>query len=190
MLLFTTEPDWVNQMDVILRTAGNPLSLANAIRHEIARLDPSLPVGNIATLNQILAESLSAERFRTWLLASFAVAALLLATLGIAGLLVFNAAQRTQEFGVRIALGATRSDLIGMISRSCVRLSGIGIGLGLAVSIFVTRALSALLYDTSPLDPGTFVVVGSSLLLVALGAAMIPGWRVVHTDPIIALRTE
>ena len=190
MLLFTTEPDWVNQMDVILRTAGNPLLLASGIRHEIAQIDPSLPVGNVETVNQILDESLSAERFRTWLLISFAVAALLLASLGIAGLLAFNAAQRTQEFGVRIALGATRRDLLVMIFRSSMRLSGIGIGVGLAVSIFVTRTLSALLYETSPLDPGTFVAVASSLLLVALGAAMIPGWRVVHTDPIIALRTE
>jgi predicted permease len=190
MLLFTTEPDWVNQMDVIVRTEANPLLLASGIRHEIAQIDPSLPVGNIETVNQILDESLSAERFRAWLLISFAVAALLLASLGIAGLLAFNAAQRKQEFGVRIALGATRRDLLMMIFRSSMRLSGLGIGVGLAISIFVTRTLSALLYDTSPLDPGTFVAVASSLLLVALGAAMIPGWRVVHTDPIIALRAE
>ncbi len=190
MLLFTTEPDWVNQMDVILRTAGNPLLLASVIRHEIAQIDPSLPVGNIETVNQILDESLSAERFRTWLLVSFAVAALLLASLGIAGLLAFNAAQRTQEFGVRIALGATRRDLLVMIFRSSVRLSGIGISIGLAISVFVTRAVSALLYDTNPLDPGIFVAVASILMLVALGAAMFPAWRVVHTDPIVALRAE
>ena len=190
LLLFTTPDDWVNQMNVIVRTAGSPLPLASAMRHEIAQLDPSLPAGKVETLDQILNEGLSAERFRTWLLVSFAVAALLLATLGIAGLLAFNAAQRTQEFGVRIALGATRRDLLMMIFRYCVRLSGVGIGVGLVVSVFVTRSLSALLYATSPLDPVTFVAVASILMLVALGATMIPAWRVVHTDPIIALRAE
>jgi predicted permease len=190
MLLFTTQPDWVNQMDVIVRTAADPLLLANAIRHEITRIDPSLPAGKIETLDQILDESLSAERFRTWLLASFAIAALLLAMLGIAGLLAFNAAQRTQEFGVRIALGASRRDLLALVFRYCLRLSGTGIGVGLAVSIFVTRTLSALLYDTSPLDPGIFLAVALILILVALGAAMFPAWRVARTDPIRALRAE
>ncbi|HSU58745.1 MAG TPA: ABC transporter permease [Bryobacteraceae bacterium] len=190
LLLFTTPDDWVNQMNVIVRTAGNPLSLASAIRHEIGRIDPSLPAGRIETLDQVLDDSLSSERFRTWLLASFAAAALLLAMLGIAGLLAFNAAQRTQEFGVRIALGATRRDLLTLMFRHCLRLSGVGIGVGLAASIFVTRVLSSLLYDTSPLDPGTFVAVASILMLFALGAAVVPAWRVVHTDPIIALRAE
>jgi putative ABC transport system permease protein len=190
MLLFTTPDDWVNEMDVILRTAASPLPLVNSLRHEIAELDPSLAVGDIKTVNQILDESLSPERFRTWLLVSFAGAALLLATLGIAGLLAFNAAQRTQEFGVRIALGATSRDLLVMILRYCVRLSALGIVAGLAASIFVTRAISTLLYDTSPLDPATCIAVTTGLFLVAFGAAAIPGWRVVHTDPIIALRTE
>jgi ABC-type antimicrobial peptide transport system permease subunit len=142
------------------------------------------------TLDQVLNDSLSPERFRTSLLLSFAVAALLLAMLGIAGLLAFNAAQRTQEFGVRIALGATRRDLLTLMFRHCLQLSGIGIGVGLAASVFVTRVLSTLLYDTSPLDPGTFIVVASILIVFALAAAMVPAWRVVHTDPIIALRAE
>ncbi len=190
LLLFTTPDDWVNQMDVIVRIAGNPLSLSSAIRHEITGIDPSLALGKVETLDQVLDQSLSPERFRTWLLASFALAALLLAMLGIVGLLAFNATQRTQEFGVRIALGASRHDLFALVFRHCLQLSGTGIGVGLAISIFVTRALSALLYDTSPLDPGTFVAVAFILMLIALGAAMIPAWRVVHIDPTMALRAE
>lgn len=180
----------MKQMHLIVSTSGDPLLLANAIQHEIARLDPNLPVVKMETLDQVLEQSLAAERFRTWLLISFAGAALLLATLGIAGLLAYNTAQRTQEFGVRIALGANRRDLLGLVFRRSLQLSGIGIVLGLVVSIAATRVISALLYETSPLDPGTFLVVPLILVLVALGAAMFPAWRAVRTDPITALRTE
>ncbi|HEY7302632.1 MAG TPA: ABC transporter permease [Bryobacteraceae bacterium] len=190
LLLFTTWQDWVNQVDVIVRTSGDPRLLASAIGREINRLDPSLPVWKIETLDQVLEESLSAERFRTWLLICFATAALLLAMLGIAGLLAYNAAQRTQEFGVRIALGADRRALLLLVFRYCLRLSGTGIALGLVVSIAVTRALSTLLYKTSPIDPGTFLAVPLILALVAFGAALIPAWRVIRTDPITALRAE
>jgi predicted permease len=190
LLLFTTPPDWVKQMSVVVRTSSDPLLLVSSIRHEIALLDPSLPVEKIETLDQVLEESLSAERFRTWLLVCFAIAALLLATLGIAGLLAYNVAQRTQEFGVRIALGANRRDLLVLVFQHCLRLSGTGIVAGLAASIVVTRALSALLYETSPLDPMTFIAVPLILVLVALAAALFPAWRVLRTDPVTALRAE
>jgi predicted permease len=189
-LLFTTWPDWTSDGNIVVRTSGDPLLLASAIRREIKRLDPSLPVEEIETLDQVLQESLSAERFRTWLLICFAIAALMLATLGIAGLLAYNAAQRTQEFGVRIALGANHRDLLLLVFQHCLRLSGAGIAIGLAVSMAVTRALSALLYNTSPVDPATFLVVPFLLALVALGAALFPAWRVIRTDPMTALRAE
>jgi ABC-type antimicrobial peptide transport system permease subunit len=108
--------------------------------------------------------------------------------LGIAGLLAYNMAQRTQEFGIRIALGADRRALLLLVLTHCLRLSGTGIGVGLLASIFATRALASLLYDTSPHDLGTFITVPSILALVALGASMFPAWRAVRTDPIIALR--
>lgn len=189
-LIFTTWPDWENQANVIVRTSADPGLLANTIRREVKRLDPSLPMGKIETVDQVLDQSLSDERFRTWLFISFASAALLLATLGIGGLLAYNSAQRTQEFGVRIAMGADRRSLLLLILRHCLRLSGTGIALGLAVSAAVTRALSALLYDTSPHDPGTFIAVPVVLVLVALGASLFPAWRAMHTDPIVALRAE
>jgi putative ABC transport system permease protein len=189
-MLFTTWQDWVNQMDVVVQTSGDPVLLASAIRREANRLDPGLPVSKIQTLDQVLEESLSAERFRTWLLISFAMAALLLAMLGIAGLLAYNTAQRTQEFGVRIALGADRRTLLLLVLTHCLRLSGTGIAFGLLASIFATRAIGSLLYDTSLHDPGTFIAVPSILVMVALGASMFPAWRAIHTDPVIALRAD
>lgn len=190
LALFTTPTFRVDTMDVVVRTSAHPLSLASALRHEVNQLDPNLPAGAIKAVDQILNESLSPERFRTWLLSSFAIAAMLLATLGIAGLLAYSAAQRMQEFGLRVALGASRQNLIGMVLRDCLRMSGTGIAVGLSMSLAATRVLSALLYDTSPLDPTTFIAVPSILMLVAVGAAVFPAWRVIHADPITALRVE
>ncbi len=189
-LLIATPPDWLKQMNVVVRASGDPVPLANAIRREIAQLDPNLPVDKLQTLDRALSESLSAERFRTWLLVCFAIAALVLATLGIAGLLAYNVAQRTREFGVRMALGANRSNLLVLVFQHCLRLSGAGIAVGLAASLAVTRALSALLYETSPFDLVTFLTVPLILTLVAVAAALVPAWRVFCTDPVTTLRTE
>jgi predicted permease len=188
--VFTTPQDWVNEMDVLVRTSANPLSLATAIRQDVRRIDPNLPVGSIKTVDQILDESLSPERFRTWLLGSFALAAMLLATLGIAGLLAYHATQRVQEFGVRIALGANRANLLGLVFRHCLRLSSTGVFIGLIASLVATRFLSALLYKTSPFDPATFLAASAILTLVGLGAALIPAWRVIHVNPVTAMRAE
>jgi putative ABC transport system permease protein len=189
-LIFMTWPDFRYEGDIIIRTSGDPRMLSGAIRHEINRLDPSLPVGKIVTVDQLLEDSLSAERFRTWLLISFATAALLLATLGITGLLAYNTAQRTKEFGVRIALGADRRDLLSLVLSHCLRLTGTGIAVGLLAALFITRILRALLYDTSPHDVVTFLAVPAILALVALAASLVPAWRAMHTDPIAALRAE
>jgi putative ABC transport system permease protein len=190
LALFTTSDNLLDTMDVVVRTSVDPLSLASALRYEVSQLDPHLPAGGIQTVDRILKESLSPERFRTWLLSVFAIAAMLLATLGIAGLLAYNAAQRMQEFGLRAVLGASRRNLIGMVLRDCLRTSGTGIAVGFTLSLAATRVLSALLYDTSPLDPATFLAVPALLLLVAIGAAVFPAWRVIHADPITALRAE
>jgi predicted permease len=190
IVLFTVPPDWVNAMDVIVRTAGNPVALAGALRHQLSQLDPNLAVSRIETISEVLDESLSAERFRTWLLTCFAVAAMLLAAFGIGGLLAYNSSQRMQEFGVRVALGANRWNLIGLVLRHCLRLSLTGVLIGLIASLLVTRTISALLYDTSPSDPATFISVFFALILFALGASMIPTWRVIRLDPATSLRAE
>jgi predicted permease len=190
LALFTTSDSLPDTMDVVVRTSVDPLSLASALRYEVSQLDPHLPADGIQTIDRILNESLSPERFRTWLLSAFAIAAMLLATLGIAGLLAYNAAQRMQEFGLRVALGASRRNLMGMVLRDCLRMSATGIAVGLSLSLAATRLLSVLLYDTSPLDPATFIAVPSILMLVAIGAAVFPAWRVIHADPMTALRAE
>lgn len=190
LLVFTTPADWMNSMNIIVRASGNSLSLARVLRRQVSKIDPNLAAGRIETVDEILGESLSAERFRSWLLTCFAVTAMLLATLGIGGLLAYNAAQRMQEFGLRIALGAQQWDLLGLVLRYCLRLSGAGVFIGLTASLLVARTISSLLYDTSPLDPVTFFTASSILLLVALGASIIPIWRVIHIDPVTSLRAE
>ncbi len=189
-LVFTTPEDWVREMNVLVRASGDGHFLTGAIRSQVKQLDSSLPVGDIETVDQVLSKSLSPERFRTWLLASFAAAALLLATLGIAGLLAYNTAQRRQEFGVRIALGAERHDLLTLVLRHGLQLCGAGIAVGIVASLLVTRAISALLYDTSPYDLRTFVAVPLILALVALAASLFPAWRAARTDPMAALKAE
>lgn len=190
MMFTTTSIGKHNDMNILVRTTDDPLALVSAIRHAVKDLDQRLPVENVQTLTQVLDQSLSPERFRTYLLASFAVVALLLSVLGIGGLLLYSTAQRAQEFGVRIALGAVRRDLLLLVLRQSLRLSITGIAIGLGVSLLVTRALSALLYDTSQYDIATFVGVPVVLALVALGASAFPAWKAVHTDPIAALKAE
>jgi putative ABC transport system permease protein len=189
-LLFTTPEDWDTWMNALVRTSQDPLSLASAVRRQIKELDPSLPISKFETLDQVLDQSLAAERFRTSLLSAFAASALLLAMVGIAGLLAYHAAQRRQEFGVRLALGADRRDLLRLVLLHTLRLSATGIALGLAASFVVTRALSNLLYETSRYDPATFLAVPAILALVALCASVLPAWRAIHTDPVRALRAE
>ena len=189
-LVLTTSEDWVREMNVLVRASGDARFLMGAIRSQVKQLDSSLPLEKIETVDQVLSKSLSAERFRTWLLASFAAIALLLATLGIAGLLAYNTSQRKQEFGVRIALGAERRDLLALVLKHGLRLCGAGIAVGTLASLVVIRALSALLYDTSPYDLPTFVAVPSILVLVALAASLFPAWRAARTDPMSALKAE
>jgi putative ABC transport system permease protein len=190
LVVFTIPADFVNAMDVIVRTSGSPAALAGALRHQLSQLDPNVAVRRIETMTDVLADSLSAERFRTWLLACFAGAAILLATLGIGGLLTYDVAQRKQEFGVRIALGAGRRDLFGMVLRHCLRLAGAGVIIGFLAAVVVNRTIAAFLYQTSPFDPATFAAVCFALILFALGASMIPAWRVIRLNPVTSLRTE
>jgi predicted permease len=190
LAVFTPPNDPLPTMQVLVRTLSDPVLIAPTLRKEVGQLDPNLATGQVKTVDNILSESLTSERFQTWLMSSFAITAMLLATLGMAGLLAYNGAQRIQEFGLRIALGATRRDLVGIILRDCLRISGTGIAIGLVAALITTRALSALLYDTSPLDLATFLGVPSILLLVAISAAIFPAWRVIHANPMTTLRAE
>lgn len=190
LVLFTTPADWVNAMNVIVRTDGNPIAIATTLRRKVAEADPDLAVGRIATIDELLNGSLSAERFRTWLLMCFAVAAMSLATLGIGGVIAYNVGQRVQEFGIRVAVGAKPRSLAALVLEHCSRLCGAGLLIGIGAALLVTRTVSALLYETSPLDPATFAAVAVVMILFALGASAIPIWRVLHLDPISSLKAE
>jgi len=180
----------VRDRRILVRTSQDPALLSNALEQQIRELDPALPLQQVQTLDQWLGKSLEPERFRTFLLAVFAGTALLLAMLGIGGLMAYNVAQRTKEFGVRIALGANQRDLLSAVLKEGLRLALLGIIVGVAVSFLATRAISSLLYDTSQYDLLTYTAVPTLLAFVGLAASIWPGWRAGRADPMTALRTE
>ena len=142
------------------------------------------------TLDQILSESLDRPRFMTTLLGAFSIIALLLAAVGIFGLVSFAAAQRTREFGVRIALGASPRELLGSIVRGALALVAVGLALGLGGALLLTEVLEGLLYGVTAADPATFAAVALTLAMTALVATVVPAWRAASVNPVIALRAE
>jgi putative ABC transport system permease protein len=177
-------------MTVVVRTANDPLSLVSGVRTELGQMDPEQPMASIATMDELLSGSLSRSRFTMLLLGLFAVLALVLASVGIYGVIAYGVAQRTQEFGIRIALGASRRDVLALVLVQGTRLTLLGIGLGILASLLVTRLLATLLYGVSPTDPFTFGAVALLLALVALVACYIPARRATRVDPMVALRYE
>jgi putative ABC transport system permease protein len=177
------------EMDLVVRTATEPGSLVTAIRHEIRRLDPSLPFYDVHMVEDALAESVGTRRLTNRMLAAFSFAALVLAALGIYGVMALNVAQRVQEFGVRMALGASRSAVLTLVLRQGLRLSLIGIGLGLGATLWLTRYLDALLFGVAPLDPAVLGGAAALLLVVALSGCYLPARRATRTNPLDALRS-
>lgn len=175
---------------LVLRGERDPSSLTAAIRHEIRLLNPGQPIGDVKLMTQVVAESISLPRFYTALLASFAVLALLLAAAGIYGVLSYSVAQRTREVGIRMALGATRRNVLKLILGQGLGLVLIGVTFGVAGALALTRVIRAQLYATSPTDPATFAAVSGVLLGVAMAAAYLPARRAAGVDPMIALRDE
>jgi putative ABC transport system permease protein len=175
---------------LIVRTATERGDWGAAIQKRIAALDNGVPMGEVQSMDSRLARTLSYPRFRAGMLGTFAALALLLAAVGVYGVLAQSTVQRTQEFGVRTALGAQRRDVLMLVIRQGLLLTGIGMAAGLAVTFYVTRLLSALLYSIQPADVLTFTAVLLLLALVALSATLIPAWRAARVDPIVALRYE
>lgn len=180
----------MRSVNVVVRTAVEPKAEIEALRTRIHAIDSSIPIANVTTLEATLQESVGSQRFHTILLGSFAAVALLLAALGIAGVLAFSVAQRVPEIGVRLALGAHRSDVLKLVLLRGMKLALLGTGVGLVCSLFLMRLLSGVLYATSPYDALTFLIAPVVLCGVALAAIVIPARRAALIDPIQALRTE
>ncbi len=174
----------------IIRAAQVPMSLTPAIRSVLSQLAPDLPPSRFSSMQEIISLSLTGQRFSTTLLALFGAIALLIATVGVFGVISYAVAQRTREFGIRVALGASRTTLLRMVLGQGLRLAFVGVAVGLAASYWLTRLLRDLLFGVRPTDPVTFIGVSVVLLGVALAACWIPARRATRVDPIVALRYE
>ena len=177
-------------MSLVARSPGGTAAVSTAVRAEVHALDPELPIDSVRPLTEIVNESVAEPRFRTMLLGGFAVTALLLAAVGVYGLISYSVAQRTREIGIRVALGARPSQVVGPIVREGMGLALIGVALGLAGAAGATRLISTFLFGVKATDPLTFSAVATLLLLVALLASYIPSRRALRVDPLIALRAE
>jgi putative ABC transport system permease protein len=175
---------------IALLAQGDPAALVTPARAQIAQLDSALPVTRIATMEQQVADSMAPQSFSTAVLAAFAAGALLLAAIGLYGVLAFAVAQRTREIGVRIALGASRRSVLAMVVRQGMLLVAAGLAIGLAGAVGLTRLMTTLLYRTQPFDPWTFATVPIVLATAALLACYLPARRAARVEPMVALRTE
>ena len=178
------------QVGLAVRTVGDPLNAANAVEGAIHSIDKDLPVSTIRSMEQLLGISLAQRRLTMTLLLSFAALALLLASVGIYGVISYSVRQRTRELGIRMALGAKRRDVLKMILAQGLKLALIGVAIGLLAAFALTRWMETLLFNVRPADPLTFAVIPAVLLLVALIACWIPARRATKVDPMVALRCE
>jgi putative ABC transport system permease protein len=176
--------------DLAIRTSGDTSNIVGAVRQIIREVDPDQPISNIATMSEVLGVEAEQRRMGMIMLAAFAGLALLLASLGIYGVLAYFVTQHTREIGVRIALGANRSNILALVLKKGMGLTLLGVAIGLAASFVLTRLMSSLLFGVKAFDPLTFVVVPVLLATVALVACWIPARRATKVDPMIALRYE
>ena len=185
-----TPYDWYAPRDLAIRTNGDPSSLVGAVRQAIRSVDPDQPVSNVATMEEVLGREASQRRLGMILLSAFAVLALLLASLGIYGVLAYFVAQHRNEIGVRLALGATPAKILLLVLQKGMKLTLLGVVIGLAASFALTRLMASLLFGVKAVDPVTFVAVPLLLAFVALLACWIPARRAAKVDPMVALRYE
>jgi putative ABC transport system permease protein len=176
-------------MHLLARTAGDPLALSDTLRRIVQTRSPDTPV-EFSTLEESLAENVAAPRFRTLLLAAFAALAVLLAMAGVYGVMSYVVGQRSSEIGLRMALGASPGNVLRLILRQGLMLTGMGLGIGLAAAVAVTTLLRSMLFEVKTTDPLTYAGVAALLALVALAASYIPARRAVRVDPLPALRSE
>jgi putative ABC transport system permease protein len=176
---------------LVVRPAnGRAEALTTAVRQAVARVDDQVPLTRIRTLDDVAQEATARPRFRAVLVMTFAGLALLLAMVGVFGILAYSVQQRSREFGVRIALGATRSDVLTLVVGSAARVIAAGLIVGLGLAAALGQSLATMLFGVHPLDVVTFASAALVLALTAAAATVAPAWRAARTDPIVALRSE
>ena len=177
-------------MDLLVKSRIDPSALTSEIRSVVAAVDKDQPIFAIATMNKILSDGVSAPRLTLLLLGLFSALAVILAAIGIYGVISYSVAQRTHEIGVRMTLGAQPPDVLRMILGQGGKIALVGIVIGIVVAFGLTRLMSGLLFSVSPSDPATFAAVAGLVGLVAIFACYIPARRAMRVDPIVALRHE
>jgi putative ABC transport system permease protein len=186
---FAQDSGW-SGLSLVIRTSGDPLASVAAARSEIRSIDKGIPIFNVKTMNDVLAVSVAPQRMSMLLLTAFAAMALLLAMIGIYGVTAYYVSQRTQEIGIRIALGAQVGDVMKLVLKNGMALAVAGVALGLAGAFALTRLMASLLFSVKPTDAVTFVTVSVCLLATALLASYLPARRATKVDPLVALRYE
>jgi putative ABC transport system permease protein len=189
-MYFAADQVTYNFMTVVVRTASSPRSVLPAIRSEISDMDPELPLHNVRTADELLSGNVRSDAFTARFLTGFALLALALAAVGTYGVMASAVDRRRRELGIRMALGARPQDVFGMILREGGRIVLFGVGVGLVAAVLLSGAVSAVLYNISPLDPGAYVVTATTLVVVGLSTVALSAQRAARTDPIEPLRAD
>jgi putative ABC transport system permease protein len=177
-------------MTLLVRTTGEPLGIASSVRDQLRAIDKDVPVTHIQTMEQVFSASVAQQRFSMLVVGLFAGLALVLATVGIYGVMAYSVTQRSHEIGVRMALGARTSQVLKLILKDGMALALLGVAIGLAAAFGLTRLMTTLLFEVTPTDAATLIVVPLTILVVALVACYIPARRATKVDPLVALRYE
>jgi predicted permease len=175
-------------MTLVVRAIADPLQLVGTVRGVVREMNSDIPISSVQTIEQVMAASVAQQRFTMSLLFAFGAIALLLATIGVYGVMSYTVSERTHELGLRRALGASAGSVVGMVVRQGMLVAAIGIGVGVFTALWVTRLMGTVLYDVGVRDPITFVGVPVLLAIVAVAASVVPARRAVVVEPITALR--